>query len=160
MNFFHTQNASRPYKSGGYDFSFEPYVFFGGNWRGALAVGREEEIAALRELVEISNGGITEIDQAAYESKTKKKVSETPSVPASPPSVPIHKASIKSPAEVVEDPQLSNPVMMPTGTAKSIDEILMEGTVIPSQPPPVRFTPPAQIALPRKRGRPKKSTSV
>jgi len=117
----------------------------------------EAEIAALRTLVD---NGVEEIDQSTYEAKTKKKVSLTPSAPVSLPSVPLHKASIKNPAEVVEDPQSSNPVIIPTGTAKTIDEILMEGTVMPAQPPPSvsipSFSQPTEPA-PKKKGRPKKS---
>lgn len=163
MNFFHSQNASRPYKAGGYQFVFEPYTFFAGVHKGALMTNVEAEIAALRTL---ADSGVTEIDQATYEAKTKKKVSLTPSAPASPPSAPLLKASIKSPAEVVEDPQSSNPIVIPTGTAKSIDDILMEGTVMPAQPPPPSFVPnvsPTQsqvftpVAQGKKKGRPRKN---
>lgn len=70
--YFTTSNATRPYRTGGLAFEFEPYEQIGGgSWFGVLAVDEPAaSILAAKNFPQVS-----EIDADAYEA-IKKKIQE------------------------------------------------------------------------------------
>jgi hypothetical protein len=72
LRYFTTRNATRPFKTGGLAFEFEPYEQIGGgSWLGVLAV--DDPAASI--LTEADFPQVSEIDADAYEA-IKKKIQE------------------------------------------------------------------------------------
>lgn len=69
MRYFKTSNASRPYQTGGYTFTFEPVDQNGGIWSGVLAVVDD---AAASVLAAAALPQITELTAEQYETLKKK----------------------------------------------------------------------------------------
>lgn len=66
--FFQTTNASRAYRSGSFEFTFEPVEVVAGAWRGVIEVATEPEAEALRAI----NGPVSEVSAEEYAALKKK----------------------------------------------------------------------------------------
>lgn len=139
IRFFHSANSNRPIKSQGLVFNFEGYEVFAGAWRGTYATQDEREIVALEAMVQNARSGITEIDKATYEEKSKKKAIASPLYE---PLKPAYQARINtSPAEVVvvDNPSPSPDAQDPSLLPERIEDVIKIGKV---EPATTHETPP------------------
>lgn len=79
--YYHTDNASRAYTAGGFEFQFEPVALRAGAWSGLLATDDESAQQALSTLIE-QNPAITEIGQEEFDAIQKKKTVDVRSSPS------------------------------------------------------------------------------
>ena len=69
--YYKPDNATRSFRSGGFEFQFEPTVFRAGAWAGLLAVDDEAAQLALAELI-YDGGPIRELTVEEFEAQKKK----------------------------------------------------------------------------------------
>lgn len=139
--YYHAENCSRAQESNGYTFRFEPYNQFAGVWRGVYVATDEGEQIALNALAAYGPSGVTELTEAEYEERAKKKAENSNGYAQSnpQPSSPV-RAQIKQDhpaALVVNDPVPQPPPVPERGVIEEtdLDRLLTVGPVEVERPP-------------------------
>lgn len=137
MKYYLTDNATRAYRSGGFEFRFEPTEVRAGAWRGLLATAEKAEQAALAELC-AANPAVREIGAEEFEALKKK----TPAVPFSPslrdPSVSrllprsVEPVAPEAPLPTELSPATEAPVEVQLAEASPPDELSEEVAAAPT----------------------------
>lgn len=128
VRYYHTDNASRLVRAGGFEFAFEPTELRAGAWSGILSTDDEAAQAVLATLVS-DEGPIREISEEAFNLQKKKT---TQGVHGSllwrEPSAPLLKQQSVAPAaEVPQAPSASAAEVNVTFTeAEPPDELAEE----------------------------------
>ena len=103
--YYKTDNATRSFRSGGFEFQFEPTVFRAGAWAGLLAVDDEAAQLALAPLI-YDGGPIRELTAEEFEAQKKKTTGVTSSQRWRDPSVSLlPKAAESAPRVEAAPPQ-------------------------------------------------------
>lgn len=138
--YFLTTNASRQYKAGGKNFSFELTQNVSASWRGVLAVADE---AAANTLAAAGIPQITEITLEEYEAEKKTVHPSTSSKSNASLHPPIHSHPLPGPVAVVEgsttglrasepkpvEAAKPQPVELQTKHVEIVDELALAPTV-------------------------------
>lgn len=164
MRYFHTVFANRAVAAGNHTIKFDAYALAGSCWLGIYATENDSEIEELSKLPQNPKSGVTEIDAEEFEKCEKKRELagrgySTPSLIQPPanatsarpagvgdsidmtPSLPEEKLVVGAPlGDVAEAVQIG--VIPKNASAESIVEKVAEKA--------------AEVAPPRKPGRPKK----
>lgn len=152
--YYHTDNASKKVRSGEFEFLFSPYDNFAGAWRGIYETGDETEQVALDFLVHNPASAVTELTQAEYEAKVKKKaptITSRQSVDWKPPQAKIN----PNPAAVLVENPSPSPSQADVGldkpaTITNINDVLSTGYVEPQPTEPILGQPRANRRAPRR----------
>lgn len=135
MRYFLTTNASRPYVTDGFTFTFEPVQNRGGSWLGVLAV---EEDSTASTLASAALVGVDEITLERFD-MLKKKVSTTPigtSASPRPPRValPASVGGVRLVEPSARTPGVGNPLIpRPAKVAVVEADVALQSTM--AQPP-------------------------
>lgn len=147
--FYLTANATRPVFTSLKKFMFDPIAAFAGSTPGVYATDIVTEQLALSDVSLNPTSGVSEITQAQYEERTKKKwlhpvlrtlqpSNVTLNRAARPPVGPLSATPSRQAAEVVEGRSTgAGDDPLGIGPVKDINEILKVDTVVPSQPAPI-----------------------
>lgn len=136
MRYYHTDNASRAVRAGGFEFQFEPTELRAGAWSGLLAVADESAQAALISLI-FEGGPIQEITAEEFEAQKKK----TSGVPGSQrwrePSAPLNPRASAAPAAVEPPPPApsSTDIEIKFAEAAPLDELAEQPEQVKTKKP-------------------------
>lgn len=130
MRYFHTFNASRIIKAGGFEFLFEAYDQIGGIWAGIASIDDPAKIDALVAYSQTPTNGVSEIDEAEFVSLQKKNSSVK--LPNSEPYAPPQRAQlIQRPALLVDGPSHTedDPAIPDSVVVENLESIIKLGKI-------------------------------
>lgn len=132
--YYHTTNATKPLKAMGYEFKFTAYNNLGGVWRGVLETTQADEQAALDGLAANPKSGVTEITEAQFNERLKKKPEVKRTSHVFDPRLPLQAQTVEArakPAVVNEPPPIPTKSPTPLPEAQGFEI----GEVAPSEQP-------------------------
>jgi hypothetical protein len=136
--YYLTKNATKPIVTMGFTFTFAPCQNICGSWRGILALSKEEEQIAIGPLLDDPRSGVSEIDEADFNARLKKKPR---SVKVSPVSAKFKQPAVSLEAKVgsvgpVAKAEASAPAPATDPVPVTVEQVLETGPIEPTEQPP------------------------
>jgi hypothetical protein len=138
--YYHAKNCNQFIKSGGLQFSFEPYSHIGGCWNGIYSTDEINEQTALKELVDNPAVAVRELSREEFEQCAKKKEGINVSKSSQPSKRPRKTTGQQSLSQrvvqVVDDPNDTIQPPDPNPVIEKPEDALETGSVSTATPPP------------------------